>query len=242
MSYRILYFRGIKFFDNNYKYIIKNLLTNTGYLVIPAASSLSRINKSKLYHNALKKSTLAIFDSGFFCFCLLFLKLKFFRKFSGYKFFNYFLNDHTLKSKKILSLDPTFKDSNKNYFLLRSKKFKLVKNYVCPIYSINKLYDKKLINLINKYRPEIIITNIAGGIQEPLALYIKNNINYKTSIICSGAAIAFFTGRQAPINNIIDNLYLGWLVRIIYNPKMTIRVLMSLRLIKIVMSEKIILL
>ena len=60
--------------------------------------------------------------------------------------------------------------------------------------------------------------NLAGGTQEILGLYIRKNIRIKTSIFCTGAAISFFTKDQAPINNFIDRYYLGWLVRLIFNP------------------------
>ena len=60
--------------------------------------------------------------------------------------------------------------------------------------------------------------NIGGGKQEILAFYLKKNLKFKTSIYCTGGAIAFFTGNQAPINKLIDNLYLGWFFRTLFNP------------------------
>jgi UDP-N-acetyl-D-mannosaminuronic acid transferase (WecB/TagA/CpsF family) len=238
MKNRILNFNGINFYEGDYNLIINKLNTNKGYLVIPAASSLSSINKNKVYKNALKNSTVAIFDSGFFCFCLILLKFKIFKKFSGYKFIKNFLNDKKNKKKKILSLDPSIKESRLNYSLLKYKKFKFVKNYVCPIYNPYKTEDINLINLIKKYRPEIILINIAGGVQEPLALYIKKKINFKTLSICSGAAISFMTGAQAPINDTIDNFYLGWFFRLLYNPSSIIRVFSSFRLFQIIFNSK----
>ena len=48
--------------------------------------------------------------------------------------------------------------------------------------------------------------------------YLKKNLDYKPSIICSGAAISYFTKQQAPITSFLDKIFLGWLVRIIFNP------------------------
>ena len=48
--------------------------------------------------------------------------------------------------------------------------------------------------------------------------YLKNNLKYRPMIICTGAAIAYLTKDQAPINNFIDKIYLGWLLRIIFHP------------------------
>ena len=54
------------------------------------------------------------------------------------------------------------------------------------------------------------------------------------------SAISFFTKDQAPINTLIDQLYLGWFVRLIFNPIVfSRRYFYSLRLIPMVISSKI---
>lgn len=237
---KILNFLGIKFYDADYQNILDILLKGRKYLVIPAAYALVRSYYFKKELKALQKSSVAIFDSGFFCFCLFLFKNIRVSKFSGYKFLNIFLNDKRIKSKKILSLDPSIEDLKHNKKYLQLKKFKFVKNYLCPIYSEKLIQDKKLIKIINKYKPEFIISNIAGGKQESLAYYIIRNTSVHTSVICSGAAIAFLTGRQAPINNIIDNSYLGWLVRLIFNPNLYYnRIIKSFELASIVYKNKV---
>ncbi len=62
----------------------------------------------------------------------------------------------------------------------------------------------------------------------------------KTSILCTGAAISFLTKDQAPINNFVDNYYLGWFVRLIFNPALFIRKYFTgLRLIPMVIFDKV---
>ena len=73
-------------------------------------------------------------------------------------------------------------------------------------------------SFIKKKKPDYILTNIGGGVQEVLGLYLKKNLKIKSTILCTGAAISFFTGDQAPINSFIDRYYLGWFVRLIFNP------------------------
>ena len=75
-----------------------------------------------------------------------------------------------------------------------------------------------MLKQIKKFRPSIIIVNIGGGTQEVLGYYLKKKLNRKCKIICTGAAISFFTKDQAPINDFIDKFYLGWLVRFFFNP------------------------
>lgn len=240
MKKRILSFRNINFFEIDYNHSIKLLKKKGGYIVFPAASSLVTIYKNLKYHEALQKSTIALFDSGYFCILLIILKFKYFSKFSGYKFISYFLNDSSFKKKKILLLNSSKTSSEINYLFLKSKKFNLIKNYICPKYSAENINDKNLVNVVKKYKPEVIISNIGGGIQEILALNIKKNCKKKIKIFCTGAALSFFTGEQAYIGAFFDKLYLGWLKRLIFDPRQYInRILNSLPLALIVFKTKI---
>jgi N-acetylglucosaminyldiphosphoundecaprenol N-acetyl-beta-D-mannosaminyltransferase len=96
-----------------------------------------------------------------------------------------------------------------------------------------------LIQKLNKSKPFFILINLGGDIQEVLGSYLKKNLNYKPIIICTGGAIDFLTKRQAPINHLIDQLYLGWLLRCIYNPLRFIpRYLSAFKLAKLVFFAK----
>ncbi len=240
MKKKILHFCGVKFFDVNYKFILRLLNKKKGYLVMPAASSLVDLGKNIKYTNALRNSTAAILDSGLLCLLIKIFKFCNVKKFSGYKFINLFLNDSFIKNKKVLLLNSSIKSEKINYVFLKSKKFLNFRSYICPVYNNRNIVDQKLFNIINIYKPEIIIINIGGGIQELLAYEIKKNVKNKMIIICSGAAISFFTGEQVKIGKIFDYLYLGWLKRFLNNPKQYYpRVVKSLNLIKIFYKNKI---
>lgn len=232
MNDRIITFNKIKFYNWSFLKLFKRL-NKGGYLVAPAASALTNLYKNEKYHNALIKSDIAILDSGFFCILLRIFKNINSKKFSGYLFLKKFLNINFKKNTKFLLIDPSSEDSKENLTFLKSKKNINIKSYIAPFYK-KKIQDKKLIKLIKKFRPKYIIINLGGEVQEILALYIKNKINFKVSTICTGAAIAFLTKRQAPINDWIDKYYLGWVLRLIYNPnKHLLRTIKSLFLIKL---------
>ena len=206
----------ISFDENEYNKIIQN----KGLFVFPAAPALANINEKENYYNALKKSDLAFFDSGFFVLLLKFLKKINVNKLSGYKFLNfffYFLKKN--KNKIIFNIDSDLVTSSLNHFFLKKKGVKKIYSYIAPKYDVNNIKDLMLINKLNKVKPDYILTNIGGGVQEILGLYIKNKVNFKPTIFCTGAAISFFTNKQAPINNFIDKFYLGWFFRILFNPK-----------------------
>ena len=230
-------FYGIKFCNSDFKLIVSRI-EKGGYLVAPAASSLSKIFKNREYHNSLINSKVAILDSGFFCILLRLFKKAKVKKLSGYYFLKNFLKLEINKKIKFLNIDPNEEESKLNFnYLSKDMGITNVISYIAPIYK-NNLVDKKLIDLILKEKPKYIIVNIGGEVQEILAMKIIKKINYKVSIICTGAAIAFLTKKQAPINDLIDKYYLGWFVRLIHNPtKYFSRIVSSLNLIKLFIYE-----
>jgi N-acetylglucosaminyldiphosphoundecaprenol N-acetyl-beta-D-mannosaminyltransferase len=56
-------------------------------------------------------------------------------------------------------------------------------------------------------------------VQERLGFYLMQNLSYRPSIICVGAAVAFLTGIQAYIPTWADAWMLGWLFRCLHAPK-----------------------
>ena len=233
-------FRGIKFYNiypkNFSKYIIKK-----GLFVFPAGPALATIDHSKKYHDSLIKADIVFFDSGFFVLLLKFLKNLSVVKFSGYRFLNLFFN-YLKKNKKksIFCIDPNSKFSKSNKNFLKRLGVNKVHNYLAPNYKLKSLSDQKLLQKIKKVRPDFVLMNIGGGKQEILGLYLKQNLKIKTTILCTGAAISFFTRDQAPITSLIDRLYLGWFVRLIFNPLIfSKRYFYSLRLIPMVIFNKI---
>ena len=218
------------------KYILKN-----GLFVFPAGPALANIEKLKKYHNSLQKADFVFFDSGFFVLLLKIFKNINVIKFSGYKFLSLFF-DYLKRNnkKKIFLIDPNIKFSKSNKLYLQNLGIKKINNYLAPKYNTKNLNDKKLLRLIEKIKPNFILINIGGGVQEVLGLYLKKKLKLKVRIICTGAAISFFTGDQAPINNFVDKYYLGWLVRLFYNPLIFFkRYVIGLKLIPMVIYNKI---
>ena len=233
-------FKKIKFYNYNSK-SFNRFIVKKGLFVFPAAPALASIEKSDRYYDSLKKADLVFFDSGFFVLLLRVLKNINVNKFSGYKFLNLFF-DYLKKNKKkkVFCIDPNLKFSQSNKNFLKSLGLKKIHNYLAPKYQAKSLSDKKLLKKIKKIKPDFIMTNIGEGTQEILGLYLKKNLKIKTTILCTGAAISFFTKDQAPINSLIDRLYLGWFIRLIFNPFVfTERYLYSLRLIPMLISSKI---
>jgi N-acetylglucosaminyldiphosphoundecaprenol N-acetyl-beta-D-mannosaminyltransferase len=213
----------------------KKIINKKGTFFFPAAPALATIDQSEAYYKSLKKANHVFLDSGFFVLLLRLFKNINVKKFSGFKFIKLFLS-HLKKNKKnnIFLIDPNRKISHsyKKYFM----KFgiKKVHSYIAPIYPSADIVDKKLVNQINKTKPKFILINLGGTKQEILGDYLNSKLKNKYPIICTGAALSFFTRDQAPINTFFDEVYLGWLIRIIFNPKVFLkRYLLSLKLLGI---------
>ena len=219
----------------------KNILSKKGVYLFPSGPGLSSLNYDTKYSKSLKEADYVFFDSGYFVLLLRLFKSLKVNKFSGFKFLEYFFRYLSKnKDKIIFSIDPDLNQSEFNRKYFDKIGVKKVFSYIAPIYKKSNIVDKKLINQIKKVKPNYILTNIAGGKQEILGLYLKNNLNFKTSIYCTGGAISFFTGLQPPVNKLFDYLYLGWLIRIIFKPRLfLIRYLSAFKLIIKVYSEKI---
>ena len=233
-------FKKIKFINIDTKNFDK-CISKKGLFVFPAGPALASIQKSNQYYKSIKKADLVFFDSGFFVLLLKIFKNINVKKFSGYKFLGLFFDYLKINKKKsIFSIDPSHKYSRSNKSYLKNLGLKKIYNYIAPKYNCSELSDKKLLNLINKVKPNFILINIGGGTQEVLGLYLKEKLAFKPTIICTGAAISFFTKDQAPINNFIDRYYLGWLLRLIFNPLIFFkRYIFGLKLIPMVIFSRI---
>ena len=228
-------------FNNIYDKNFKKYIVKKGLFVFPAGPALASISHSNEYYDSIRKADLVFFDSGFFVLLLKLFKNISVNKFSGYKFLNLFFNHlKKNKNKSVFCIDPNLRFSKSNKNFLKQLGIKRIYNYLAPDYEIKNFSDRKLLEKIKKVKPDFILTNIGGGRQEILGLYLKKNLKIKTTILCTGAAISFFTKDQAPINSLVDKFYLGWLVRLLFNPLVfSKRYLYSLRLIPMVIFSKI---
>ena len=228
----------IKFTDASFNHL-KNLLDKGGLLVAPSGPGLASIENDIKYYHSLKNANIVLFDSGYLCLLLRIIKNINVKKFSGLLFLKKFLSSLKNNKKKIFLIDPSESESNANKKYFKKLNINNVYQYVSPIYKKNKIYDRKLLNKISIFKPKYIIINLGGGVQEVLGYYLKKNLNYKPSIICTGAAISFLTKKQATIPDFFDKIFLGWLIRCLFNPlKFIPRYLSALRLFLIFTNNK----
>jgi N-acetylglucosaminyldiphosphoundecaprenol N-acetyl-beta-D-mannosaminyltransferase len=235
----------INFFNINFFNIHQNQFNNfirPGLLVFPSAPGLASINDDYVYLRSLQDADIVFFDSGYFVLLLKLFKNIKVNKFSGYKFIKLFISYlKNQNSKSLFIVESDFNNAKINKLYFKRQNISVCGQYIAPIYK-KKSYieDIILIKELKKNKPKYILINLGGGIQEILGSYIKKKLKYKPIIICTGAALSFITKKQAPINDIIDKFFLGWLVRCIYNPVIFIpRYLYAFKLAKLVFVSNI---
>jgi UDP-N-acetyl-D-mannosaminuronic acid transferase (WecB/TagA/CpsF family) len=230
---------GIPFVDGDSTQVFNYLKINGGLLTVPAAPGLANISKDKEYYQSLLKSDIVIPDSGFMVLVWNILNKNKINKISGLNFINFFISlAEKIKDDKIFLINPSQIDNDFNLSYLNTKGLGFINGYVAPFYG-NEVEDTILLLMIEEFKPRWILINIGGGTQEKLGLYLKNKLSYKPAILCTGAAIAFKTGRQAKIPVWVDNFYLGWLSRCLFKPTLYIpRYIKAFGVVKYIIKYK----
>ncbi len=233
--------QGVSYVKGDYPQAIR-LLSQGRLMVVPAAPALATIDDDKEYHQALLDADFAIPDSGFMLLVLRLFKRVSLKKLSGLEFLRKFLGDKNLDlNKNLFLIDPSADDQAANREYLKSIGIELGEgdSYIAPFYK-GDYKDFKLLGILNERRPKFIMINLGGGVQEKLGAFLKANLDEPSGIICTGAAIAFLTGRQAPIPDIVDKLYLGWFYRCVSDYRVFVpRYLSAFRLFGKLLKEEV---
>jgi len=212
---------GIRFFNGTVEEAVETMSINGGLLVVPAAPGLVKICNDAEYRRALLASDVAIADSGAM---VLFWKIFTGRRVErilGLKYLKRLVVRLQLNpNERVLWIVPNQAAHQKTTVWLRSVKLLVSADfYVAPHYGI-EVRDNTLAAKIDNDRPTDVVVGIGGGVQEKLGLFLKDNLRTKPAIHCIGAALGFLTGDQPPIPMWADRFYLGWLLRLLRQPRL----------------------
>ena len=212
---------GVRFFNGSGTDAAEYISRNGGYTVVPAAPALANIHHDRDYRRALAESDLAIADSGFMVFLWRVLCRRKIVRTSGLQYLRILLEKKELRERGCLFLVlPSQIARVKALRLLRGEGYEIAAadTYIAPIYR-RDVADDQLVSILKVNQPAHVIIGIGGGVQEKLGLYLRENLAYRPAIHCVGAALGFLTGDQKPIPDWADRLCLGWLLRLVRQPK-----------------------
>jgi N-acetylglucosaminyldiphosphoundecaprenol N-acetyl-beta-D-mannosaminyltransferase len=213
---------GIRFYAGDLEGLLDLAAGGAGLIAVPSAPVLARLSHDAAHAEALEKSDFAITDSGLMVILWLLFQGESLRRISGLRFLKALLQRPELRDPGVTFwVMPTAEDARINRNYLRSLDLDVGphNSYVAPIYARSgPLEDAALLRQVEKLRPKFIVICLGGGAQERLGYYLRRNLPYRPTIACTGAAIGFFSGRQAHIPAWGDRLMLGWLFRTLHAP------------------------
>jgi len=211
---------GVSFFNGSTHEAVEKIKSG-GYMVVPSAPGLVTMPHDLRYKEALIKSEMAIADSRYMVMLWFLFRGGRVKRISGLTFLLEFLKLSDLKMPGSLFLvnpDDSEATANRDYLETRGICVSDDFAYIAPMYGA-MIEDPSLAAILERLKPRYVLLNIGGGQQEKLALYLREHLSYNPSIICTGAAIAFLTGKQARIPSFIDRIGFGWLWRCFQNPR-----------------------
>jgi exopolysaccharide biosynthesis WecB/TagA/CpsF family protein len=213
---------GLDFFQGTVMEAVKAASIG-GLVVAPSGPGLATLPEDATYREALTAADVRLLDSGLLAFLYEFRHKQKLSRISGYYFLDEFLKLPELKqSGASLWIAPTAESiARTRDWLMRERQIDAppASWYVAPQYAPDKVRDDALLRLIQQKRPKFIFIGVGGGPQEKLGAWLKAQLDYRPAILCTGAAIAFFTGEQARIPDWADRWRLGWLMRCLQDPR-----------------------
>jgi len=211
---------GVHFFNGTVEEAVETMSANGGLLVVPAAPALVKLSEDEYYRRALTSADMVIADSGAMVLLWKILTGRSVERISGLKFLKRLvprLASHP--DERVLWIVPTERAHEKTIAWLRSTNLTPSADfYIAPRYAA-QVRDDALVAKIDNHPPTHVVVGIGGGVQEKLGLFLKENLRARPAIHCIGAALAFLTGDQPPIPMWADRFYLGWLLRLLRQPR-----------------------
>jgi len=211
---------GVHFFNGTVEEAVDVMSTNGGLLVVPAAPALVKVQSDEGYRRALVSADMAIADSGAMVLLWRVFSGRRVERISGLKFLKRVLARLAAHpNERVLWIVPSETAHEKTIAWLRSVNLTANSDfYVAPRYGPD-VRDDALLAKIDSHPPAHVVVGIGGGVQEKLGLFLKENLRARPAIHCIGAALAFLTGDQPPIPMWADRFYLGWLLRLLRQPR-----------------------
>ncbi|MCF3650977.1 WecB/TagA/CpsF family glycosyltransferase [Synoicihabitans lomoniglobus] len=213
---------GIDFFVGSMDAAVDCILEG-GLVVAPSGPGLAvDLMRSSEYRQALQTADLAITDSGYMILLWRLFQRQKLPRLSGLRFLRVLLERSQLKSPgSVFWVMPSEAESVRNRTWLEEQGYPITDDdiYIAPFYGKDAINDPELLSRIETRKPQIVMMCIGGGVQERVGLFLRESLSCKPGIACLGAAIAFLTGGQTNIPPWGDKVFLGWLLRILSDPK-----------------------
>lgn len=215
---------GLEFFHGSTRDAVRAGMTG-GLVVAPSATCFTRLQHDAVYRRAMTAADVVLADSGLMVLLWRATHRERLTRISGLAYLKELIAQ--LKATPVASVLwvlPHERSRAKAEVFLANEGVPIgaADCYIAPMYPRDagaELADPELLRTAAASRPAHIVIAIAGGVQEKLGYYLKQHLDYPAAIHCIGGALGFLTGDQVAIPAWADRLYLGWLLRLLANPR-----------------------
>lgn len=237
---------GIDFFMGTPAEAIAYISKHGGLVVAPAAPSFIALQDDPEWGPAIANADLAIADSGWAVLFWRLIQREKLTRISGLALFKALLETPEARiPKNLFFVLPSEKAKTKTLEFAQVEEYPITAEdcYVAPKYQRSKVppslgfgaagrdersadsaadrsfEDLKLVSILEQRKPKHIIVGIGGGMQDKLGNYLKRTLSYRPAIYCIGAAPGFVTGDQVVIPIWADRFFIGWIFRLLTQPR-----------------------
>lgn len=212
---------GLEFFEGTVSDAVDRASTKRGLIAAPSGTCFTRLRRDPAYRTAMTDADLILPDSGLMVSLWASQRGQRLNRISGLAFLKELLSRASFRTDRaVLWVLPNERDRNTALAWLQAHDFPttLADCYVAPMYG-KVVEDPVLLARIEAARPNHIVIALSGGVQEKLGFYLRNAASQRPAIHCIGGALGFVTGYQVAIPSWADRLFLGWLFRLVSNPR-----------------------
>jgi N-acetylglucosaminyldiphosphoundecaprenol N-acetyl-beta-D-mannosaminyltransferase len=213
---------GISFFTGTVDEAVERHGRNGGYVVIPAAPALIKLNYDEEYRRAMQNADLAIADSGLLVLLWKFAMGRKLRNISGITYFKQLFEHGGVQTGETVFWVFASSVAKEKAVAWLGERGLGVDDRDCfvTVDPPSSSRDYAVLVKIEERKQKHIVIAMAGGGQEKLALYLRDYLRYRPSIHCIGAALAFVSGEERAIPAWAERRHLGWLLRLLAQPRM----------------------
>ena len=218
MHERIL---GVSFFSGNAQDAVERARQAGGVIAVPASPALLKLKYDEEYRLALQRADLVLADSEFLGVLWRLVSGRRLKKISGISYLKCLFADSEVRQKEKLFLIVSSNAAKSKAIDWLCERGFLIDPGDCNVVEpAAHGQEHALLFEIEKLRPQHVIIALAGTGQEKLGMYLRDFLLYRPSIHCVGAALGFLTGAERPIPNWAERFHLGWLSRLVSQPRM----------------------
>jgi exopolysaccharide biosynthesis WecB/TagA/CpsF family protein len=212
---------GVSFFNGSVRDAVERARHAGGLIAIPAAPALLKLKYDEEYRLALQKADLVLADSELLALLWRLVSARRLKKISGISYLKCLLADSDFRKRdKLFLIVASNTAKSKAIDWLRQCGFPIDPDDCNVVEPAVHGQEHALLFEIEKLRPQHVIIALAGTGQEKLGLYLRDFLLYRPSIHCVGAALGFLTGTEHPIPEWAERFHLGWLSRLMAQPRM----------------------